>query len=113
MGQEHDINITERAAEAIRKQLIKRNTPDAYVRLGVRGSGCSGFEYVFRFEDDPPREKDLLLQFGNIKVVIDPKSIIYLSGTTLDWESSLLKQGFIFRNPRQKSMCGCGKSFSV
>jgi iron-sulfur cluster assembly protein len=55
----------------------------------------------------------LSFEFDGVKVVVDPKSIVYLSGTTLDWESSLLKQGFIFRNPNAKKHCGCGESFEV
>lgn len=108
-----NIQLTPAAIKEIKKQLAKRETPNAYLRLGVRGAGCSGYTYVIQYEDTEPKEKDTQLDFDGIKVIIDPKSLIYLDGSALDWKSSLIEQGFFFTNPNVVSQCGCGKSFSV
>jgi iron-sulfur cluster assembly protein len=112
------IDVSPKAVEAIRKQLNKRGTPDASLRVGLRGGGCSGFTYVIEFHDGPPRPRDRVLDFeaadgALVRVVVDPKSLLYLSGTVLEWEQTLLKQGFKFINPHEKAGCGCGHSFSV
>ena len=109
----YQILVSAAAAEQVKKQLTKRGTPDAYLRLGVKGGGCSGFSYVLEFEDDAPRTKDLVFEMEGIKVIVDCKSILYLHGCTLDWESTLLNRGFKFINPHEKSKCGCGSSFQV
>lgn len=102
--------LTEKAIDAAKVRLEKRKTPEAYIRLGVSGSGCNGFEYKILFEDNLPREQDRILTFGDVKVLIDKKSAIYLNGATLDYEETLMEQGFIFRNDKEVSKCGCGKS---
>ena len=107
------IYLTDKAIEIFNQKLEKRNTPDAYIRLGVKGSGCSGLQYAILFEDGPPREKDLEFFYNGIRVVVDKKSIIYLNGCTLDWEKTLLEEGFKFVNPNEKSRCGCGNSFNI
>lgn len=109
----YNISVSPKAAEQIKKQLIKRGTPESYLRLGVKGGGCSGYGYVIEFEDGSPREKDLLFEMEGVKVLIDKKSILYLNGTTLNWEKTLMHQGFKFTNPNEKSKCGCGTSFTV
>lgn len=113
MSTEYTISISEIAAEQVKLQLEKRSTPESYLRLGIKGGGCSGFSYVLRFEDDPPKDKDLVFDQHGIKIVVDKKSIVYLNGATLDWEKTLMKQGFKFVNPNEKSSCGCGHSFTV
>ena len=113
MDTEYTITISEKAAEAAKLQLEKRNTPESYLRLGIKGGGCSGFSYVLMFEDDPPKDRDLVFEQHGVKIVIDKKSIVYLNGAILDWEKTLLKQGFKFINPNEKSSCGCGHSFTV
>lgn len=110
---ELSISVTEKAAQAIRKQIDKRGTPDASLRVGIRGGGCSGFSYVIEFHDGPPKAKDRVFDQFGVRVVVDPKSLIYLNGTTLDWEQTLMRQGFKFVNPNEKSSCGCGHSFTV
>lgn len=107
------ITITPKAAEAARKQLQKRGTPDGMIRLGIRGAGCSGFTYVIEFEDKEPRERDRVFEQDGVKFVVDKKSLLYLAGTILEWEQKLMSQGFKFVNPNEKSSCGCGHSFSV
>lgn len=109
----YQFSVSAQAADQIQIQLQKRGTPDSYLRLGIKGGGCSGFSYVIQFEDAAPRDKDLVFQEHGIKIVIDKKSIIYLNGSTLEWEKSLLQQGFKFLNPNEKSSCGCGHSFTV
>lgn len=107
------ISISPTAAEQVKLQLEQRGTPESCLRLGIKGGGCSGFSYILRFEDDPPRDRDVVFEEHGVKVVVDKKSLVYLNGSTLDWEKSLLKQGFKFINPNEKSSCGCGHSFSV
>ncbi len=101
------------AAEKVKEQLANRGTPEAYLRLGVKGGGCSGFSYVLQFEDSNPKTKDIVFHVEDVHVVIDSKSILYLNGCTLDWEKTLMNHGFKFVNPNEKSKCGCGHSFTV
>ncbi|MBZ5522018.1 MAG: iron-sulfur cluster assembly accessory protein [Acidobacteriia bacterium] len=82
------------------------------LRLGVQGGGCSGLSYNIRF-DTQPRERDRVFVFGDLRLFVDPKSFIYLSGMVLDYESTLIKQGFNFINPNASRSCGCGSSFSA
>jgi iron-sulfur cluster assembly protein len=112
------IDVSPKAVEAIARQLKKRGTPEASLRVGLRGGGCSGFTYVIEFHDGPPKARDQVLDFkaedgSRVRVVVDPKSLLYLSGSLLDWEQTLMKQGFKFVNPHEKAGCGCGHSFNV
>ena len=105
--------ITIEAAAAVRRQLNTRGTPLSALRIGIRGGGCSGFSYVIEFDDDPPKETDHIIVVADITAYIDMKSIIYLNGGELYWEKTLMQQGFKFRNPNEKSNCGCGYSFTM
>ena len=112
------IAVSPQAVEAVRAQLKKRGTPEGAIRVGIRGGGCSGFSYVIEFEDNPPRTGDLVLEFSEenkatVRVICDKKSIIYLGGSVLDWEKTLMFQGFKFKNPNESTRCGCGHSFTV
>ncbi|MGZ3451909.1 MAG: HesB/IscA family protein [Polyangiales bacterium] len=107
------IGITPKAAEAARKQLQKRGTPESMIRLGIKGAGCSGFTYVIEFEDKGARDRDRVFEQDGVKFVVDKKSLLYLAGTGLDFEVKMMSQGFKFRNPQEKSSCGCGHSFTV
>jgi iron-sulfur cluster assembly protein len=112
------IAVSAPAVEAIRMQLKKRGTPEGAIRVGIRGGGCSGFSYVIEFDDEAPRKGDLVLEFSDegkptVRVHCDKKSIIYLGGSVLDWEKTLMFQGFKFKNPQEASRCGCGHSFTV
>ena len=112
------IDVSPAAVQAIRRQLVKRGTPEASLRLGLKGGGCSGFTYVIEFHDGPPRARDKVIDLQTaagepVRVVVDPKSLLYLDGTLLDWEQTLMKQGFKFVNPHEKAGCGCGHSFNV
>ena len=115
---EATVSVTPQAVDAIARQVKKRGTPDAALRLGIRGGGCSGFSYVIEFHDGAAHARDRVLDFTAsdgtpVRVVIDPKSLLYLNGTVLEWEQTLMRQGFKFANPNEKSGCGCGHSFSV
>jgi iron-sulfur cluster assembly protein len=107
------INITEKALEHVRAAMQKEGiAPESGgLRLGVQGGGCSGLSYNIRF-DTQPRERDRIFQYGEVRVFVDPKSFIYLSGMTVEWEESLMHRGFVFQNPNAKKSCGCGSSFS-
>jgi iron-sulfur cluster assembly protein len=112
------LSVSPAAVEAIARQMKKRGTLDASLRLGIRGGGCSGFSYVIEFHDGEPRSRDRVFEFvasdaTKVRVVVDPKSLVYLNGTLLDWEQTLMRQGFKFVNPNEKAGCGCGSSFSV
>ena len=112
------IQVTPKAADAIGRQLAKRGTPEAALRLGIKGGGCSGFSYVIEFHDGEPRARDRAFEFEGtdgkkVRVVIDPKSLVYLAGMELDWVQTLMQQGFKFNNPNEKTSCGCGHSFTV
>jgi len=108
-----ELFITAEAVKYAKKRLVARGTPEAAVRLGVRGGGCSGFNYVIEFSDDPPRAKDTVNELDGVKFYVDKKSLIYLAGSTLDYEQTLMFQGFRFKNPQEASRCGCGHSFTV
>jgi iron-sulfur cluster assembly protein len=108
-----ELRITAEAVQYAKKRLSARGTPDAAVRLGVRGGGCSGFSYVIEFSDDPPRAKDIVNELDGVRFYIDKKSMIYLAGSALDYEHTLMFQGFRFKNPQEASRCGCGHSFTV
>jgi len=82
------------------------------LRVGIKGGGCSGMSYVFEI-CDAPREKDHVFELDGAKVYIDPKSLLFLDGMTLDWKDSLIHSGFVFDNPHAKKSCGCGTSFST
>lgn len=107
------ITVTEKAIEHIRIALNKEgiSPQEGGLRLGVQGGGCSGLSYVIRF-DTQPRERDRIFQYGDVRVFVDPKSFVYLHGMTLDWEETLMRQGFAFQNPNAKKSCGCGTSFA-
>jgi iron-sulfur cluster assembly protein len=112
------IEVTPKAVEAIKKQIQKRGIPETSLRVGIRGGGCSGYSYVIEFHDGAPRARDRVYDYvaadgTPVRVVVDPKSLLYLNGSVLDWEQTLMQQGFKFLNPQEKSSCGCGHSFTV
>ena len=108
------ITVTEKAIAKIRSAMAKEgiSLEQGGLRLGVQGGGCSGLSYNIRF-DTQPRERDRIFQFGDVRVFVDPKSFIYLHGMTLDYQETLMQQGFVFVNPQATKSCGCGTSFSA
>lgn len=105
------ITITENAADHIRKFLTKRGKGEG-IRIGVKTSGCSGMAYMLEFVDEIQPEDQVFEQNG-VKVFIDPKSMVYLDGTQVDFAKEGLQEGFKFENPNAKESCGCGESFHV
>jgi iron-sulfur cluster assembly protein len=108
------IQVTEKAQAKIRAVLVKEGIAPAEggIRLGVQGGGCSGLTYTVQF-DTQARERDRIFQFGDVRVFVDPKSFLYLAGITLDYQETLMRQGFVFENPNAGKSCGCGTSFSI
>ena len=108
------VQVTEKAVKRIRAVLAKEkiSPEEGGLRLGVKGGGCSGLSYSITF-DTHPRERDRIFTFDGVRVFIDPKSFVYLNGMTLDYEETLMRQGFNFINPNSTRSCGCGTSFSV
>jgi iron-sulfur cluster assembly protein len=105
--------ITEAAANAIGKYLKEHGAaPGSGLRIGVRGGGCSGLSYVLDV-DQNPRPNDRIIEAFGQKVFIDPKSLLFLQGSELDYVSGLMEAGFKFNNPKASKACGCGESFSM
>ena len=112
-GVTEEIIITPRAAQEVRKIKSDNSIPETHaLRLGVKGGGCSGMSYVLAF-DEKPREGDKIFEIEGLTVYIDPKSLFYLSGTTLEFNDGLNGRGFVFNNPQATKTCGCGHSFGV
>ncbi len=108
------VQVTERALKRIRVAMAKEGVSpvEGGLRLGIQGGGCSGLSYNIRF-DSQPRERDRIYSFDDIRVFVDPKSFLYLHGMVLDYEETLMRQGFNFINPHSTKSCGCGSSFSA
>lgn len=106
------IQLTPHAAEKVRELIAKRENPESGLRVGVRGGGCSGFQYFLEFAD-AGHKGDRELDSHGVKLFVDPKSFLYLQGTEVDFVDSLGGSGFKFSNPNAKRTCGCGESFSV
>jgi len=107
------LQLTDRAIKRVRIAMAKEgiSPEEGGLRLGVTGGGCSGLSYAIKF-DSSPRERDRIYNFDGVRVFVDPKSFLYLHGMTLDYEETLMRQGFNFINPNSTRSCGCGSSFS-
>jgi iron-sulfur cluster assembly protein len=104
------IHVTPKAVDKIRQAFAKQGVSGG-LRLGVLGGGCSGLSYQFKF-DTKPRANDHVFEYGDVKVFVDPKSMLFLKGMTLDYKESLMQSGFAFENPNAQKSCGCGTSFT-
>lgn len=105
------IQVTEKAIGRIRQIMTKEGSTGG-LRLAVQGGGCSGFSYVFKLEAKE-RPSDHIFGSGDARVLIDPKSFVYLDGLTLDYKESLMQSGFVIDNPNAQKTCSCGTSFST
>lgn len=105
------VNVTPKAVTKI-KEAFAREGVSGGLRLGVLGGGCSGLSYQFKFEPKP-RETDHVFDFDGVQVYVDPKSMLYLNGLTLDYKETLMQSGFAFDNPNAEKSCGCGSSFTA
>jgi len=108
------VHLTERAAKQIRVLLEKEGVSleEGGLRVGVQGGGCSGLSYAMRI-DTKARDRDKVFEEYGARLFVDPKSFLYLNGTTLDYEETLMRQGFVFQNPNAERSCGCGSSFTA
>lgn len=106
------ITMTEKAAVQIKLIQEREEAGNDFLRVSVVGGGCSGLSYKLSFEAEA-KEKDKVAEFFGIKVLADPKSLLFLKGTELDFTDGLDGQGFVFGNPNAKQSCGCGSSFSA
>ena len=105
------LTLTEKAAKHVQKSLTNRGKGIG-LRLGVKTSGCSGMAYVMEFVDNI-EENDQVFESQGVKIIVDPKSIVYLDGTELDYVRAALNEGFHYNTPNVKDECGCGESFNV
>ena len=110
-GPQSEIHVTPKAIAKIKQAFAKEGVSGG-LRLGVLGGGCSGLSYQFKF-DTRQRPTDKVFEFDGVKVLVDPKSLLYLHGMTLDYKESLMQSGFVFENPNAQKSCGCGTSFSA
>ena len=106
------ITLTEKAANKVKEILTNEKRPTSVLRLGVKGGGCSGFTYTLDF-DDITGDTDQVFEDKGVKIVIDAKSFVFLSGTQLDYMDGLSGAGFTFHNPMATRSCGCGSSFQA
>jgi iron-sulfur cluster assembly protein len=106
------ISVSERAVQEIKRAAGKRTTTPSGLRVGIRGGGCTGFSYLFEWSDSEPRAEDKVLSYedGRVRVFVDPKSFVFLDGSTLDYATTLMARGFKWVNPNAKGTCGCGES---
>ncbi|VAW76414.1 Iron-sulfur cluster assembly iron binding protein IscA [hydrothermal vent metagenome] len=105
------VTLTEAAAERV-KSFLEQRGKGVGLRLGVRTSGCSGMAYVLEFVDEID-DTDTVFEERGVKVIVDPKSLLYIDGTELDFGKEGLNEGFKFNNPNVKDECGCGESFTI
>ena len=110
-GNESLILLTEAAGLKVRS-LIEREKQGEYLRVAISGGGCNGLSYKLRFTPEP-KKGDILVRTAGVKVLVDPKTSLYLKGTHLDFSTALIAGGFKFSNPNAKASCSCGESFSV
>jgi len=108
------IELTERAAQEIKNAFKESGLPadNCYLRLGVKGGGCSGFSYGLSITEDK-NENDEELEIHGVKVICDPQSYLYLNGVSVDYKDEIMGRGFVFNNPNATGTCGCGSSFSA
>jgi iron-sulfur cluster assembly protein len=107
------IQISETAARKIRSLMAKQGITDGGLRVGVKGGGCSGLSYTFAWEREPRMGDEVFEGPEGAKIFVDKKSYLFLKGTVLDYDTSLITKGFVFNNPNAKQTCGCGSSFGA
>lgn len=104
------ITLTEQASEKIKEMLAAENNPNAFLRVGVRPGGCSGFSYGMGW-DENVKEGDHTFEQNGVKIVVDKDSFQYIKGTEIDYKESMMGGGFSIQNPNAVASCGCGSSF--
>src|SRR5271167_2849051 len=111
-GDERLVKVSPAAAQKVSTLLTKQGRPNGVLRVAVVGGGCSGLQYKMDLQDQPAN-RDILVESGGIRVVVDPKSALYVTGSELDFVDALQEGGFKVRNPNAASSCSCGESFSA
>lgn len=106
------LTLTEAAAKRVQTLLEGRGKPSCGIRIGTRAKGCSGMSYTLEFADEVGPYDERIDAFG-VKVLIDPKAVMFILGSQMDYKEDKLSSGFIFINPNEKGRCGCGESFHV
>lgn len=106
--------LSELAAKEIKKIIADQELDLAkvHLRVGVKGGGCSGFSYILDLTESV-KDTDEVMEMHGVRIICDPKSLLYLSGVTVDFKDELMGRGFVFNNPNATSTCGCGSSFSA
>src|SRR6266481_3644680 len=112
IGDEHLIRLTPGAAHKVQSLLVKQGRANGVLRVAVMGGGCSGLQYKMDLQDGPAN-RDILVESGGIRVVVDPKSALYVTGSELDYRDALQDGGFKVKNPNAATSCSCGESFSA
>ncbi len=112
VGDERLIRVTENAARKVSSLLTKQGRPTGVLRVAVVGGGCSGLQYKMDLQDQPAN-RDILVNTSGIRVVVDPKSALYVTGSELDYVDALQEGGFKVKNPNAATSCSCGESFSA
>src|SRR5438105_13179295 len=112
VGDERLVRVTPGAAREVGSLLAQQGRPNGVLRVAVVGGGCSGLQYKMDLQDGPAN-RDILVETGGIKVVVDPKSALYVAGSELDYVEALAGGGFQVKNPNAASSCSCGESFSA
>ena len=107
------IKISDEDAVNVKQFAVAEGKPDADLRVGVKGGGCSGLTYILEIVDDGPSDTDKVIEENGVRIYVDKKSYIFLAGTVLEYSGGLNGKGFVFNNPNAKTTCGCGTSFSV
>lgn len=106
------ITITDAAADHIKALIAQRGKPTEGIKVGVRSRGCSGLSYTIEYADEVGKFDEVVEEKG-VRVLIDPKAIMFLLGTEMDFKEEKFKSGFTFTNPNEKGRCGCGESFHI
>ena len=112
VGDERLIKVSPSAAQKVSSLLTRQNRPQGVLRVAVVGGGCSGLQYKMDLQD-APAARDILVESSGIKVVVDPKSALYVTGSELDYVEALTDGGFKVKNPNAATSCSCGESFSA
>jgi iron-sulfur cluster assembly protein len=106
------LEVTDLASTKVQELLSSRGKPSVGIRVGVKQGGCSGLSYYIEYADEVDKY-DEVVEGRGVKILIQPKAVMYLLGTTMDYMDTKIKSGFVFKNPNEKGKCGCGESFHV
>ena len=112
MAEKQIITISHNAAEKIKALIDMRGCASFGIRVSVKSGGCSGFSYIVEYADNQ-RPFEELVENNGVRILVDPKAIMYIIGSEMDYIEDQFKSGFVFSNPNEKAKCGCGKSFNV